>query len=257
MSSPLISDAALAKATFDEWWTFGSTLFGALVGSVVGGLISYFLVRQSNAETAKRDLIIRRYNEKAIAFKLVVKIGEVVSSLAALHHQIENGISAAEAAGIGGPLWSKMQPMVGLEKRINFDPEEIAILLPLKLNETINSLFVLDDQHNSFAAAMEIYSQKRTAFGEKFGATMTGSVGVTEMTIEQHTLAGLLIAEMDALAKGIRADSKKWFEESKKKFLARSALVWKSIFPIWRFQNLSSPTTTARKTRVTRCPTFQ
>ena len=216
-----IPDVALAKATFEEWWTFGTTLFGAVVGSVVGGLISYFLTRQANRETAKREEAARQNNNKSIAFRLIVKTGEIVSSLAALHHQTEDHIASAEKQGIQGPLWSKMLPMVGLEKRINFDPEEIAILLPLKINETINSLFMLDDQHNSIMATMELYSRKRAAFGERFGAFINeNNVGTTDFTQEQLQMASPMIAELDALAKSIRAGAKEYFGEAVKIFEA-------------------------------------
>jgi hypothetical protein len=214
-----ISDVALAKATFDEWWTFGSTLLGAVVGATVAGVTSYILARQSNKETAAREWAKRRNDDKALAFSLIVKIGEVVSSLASLHHQTEGNIAAAEAEGVDGPLWCKMLPMVGMEKRIHFESQEIAILLPLKMDSTINSLFILDDQHNSLLATMQHYSAKRTAFGERFGADMSGSVGSTTVTIEQYRLAGPPVAELEALAIAIRTDSKKWFEGAIKVFI--------------------------------------
>lgn len=206
------------RATFDEWWTFASTILGALIGAIVAGGISYILAKQANKEIAERDRIERRYKEKSLAFSLIIKVGEIVSSLAALHHQNEENISRAEAAGVDGDLWGKMIPIVGTEKRIYFTSEEIAVLLPLRIDATINSLLTLDDQHNSLLATMSLYSQKRSAFGERFGAEMSGNVGQTAVTIDQYRLAAPAIAEMQALALSIRAGGKKWFEASQRIF---------------------------------------
>lgn len=221
-----ITELIQLKATADQWWSFGSTLFGAVVGSAVAGVISYLLAAKASKEVLKRDEAARREKDAAMAFQLLVKIGKILSSLAALHHQTEQSIKDAEAKGVSGSLWTKVIPIVATDKRVYFEAQEIAVLVKLRVNDEINELLILDDKHNGLLRAMELYSHKRSEFGSRFGANIkSDNAGSTFLTVEEMLKASPLMVELNALAESIRSGAREDYTTARSVFLKVSKVL--------------------------------
>ncbi|MGA9796769.1 MAG: hypothetical protein WBQ17_14685 [Rhizomicrobium sp.] len=201
-------------AISDNWWLFGSTLAGAVVGAVVGGAFAYLLARKATRETLERDSKERIDRDKAAAFRLIVKISKIVSSFSTLKKHIDNAVVRAVEAKHAGDLWMLLEPLAPTSKRVDFEAEELSVLVPMNEYDLLNSLLILDDKHNIIMQAMEIYWVKRSEFGSTFGAKMDGHRGVTDLVGKAAELAGPRIMELHDLAESLRANVNEYVSEA-------------------------------------------
>ncbi len=212
MVDPRLASQVLTDST--GWMTLWASLLGAIVGAVVGGTISYLLARKATKEARSLREEQRKEHEKVLALKVSVKVGKIASSLRAFHKQTEQQISEAEAAGITGPyLYAKMLPMIGTEKRIHFDAEELALFMAIKDNEILADLMVMDDRYNSLAETFGYYGSRRTELTSHFPAVMSGTVGSTAFTPESWAMIAPRIVELDQLALSLRSGAREYYAD--------------------------------------------
>ena len=181
---------------------------------VVGGVITYFQARKASAEALERDSKERLDKSKAAAFRVIVKLSKIISSLGAVHFHIERCVAKALEQKHQGPLWTALEPLAGTSKRVDFEADELAVFVPMNEYDALNALLSMDDKHNVVMETMQTYFEKRSEFGSIFGAKMDGRRGVTEMNEEEHNRAGPRIAELTDLAEALRREAKESFDEA-------------------------------------------
>ncbi|HEX4304206.1 MAG TPA: hypothetical protein VHZ78_15525 [Rhizomicrobium sp.] len=194
-----------------DWWLAWTTLGGAVVGSVVAGIISYIQARQATKETLARDEADRLDRDKTTAFRVHVKLSRILSNLGGLHRQIELAVADADARGLKGALWTKLEPFAGVYPPVCFDADELAIFASMKEYELLGKLMTVDDNHNSYMEAVKIYSTRRLAFEDKFGVPRSPAAPI--LTPDLAVLAAPLMEELDALATDIRGIARDSFTE--------------------------------------------
>jgi hypothetical protein len=180
-----------------SWSSVASIIFGATISAIVG----YLLQKNSFAEARRLKEHDRFEVRKALAYSLFFKMIRVHSTIAQLGNAVNESLAKAKADGLEGALWQKIIPMGNMPPRVKFTSDEMALLLSLNF-ELFNDLGAYDDVQNSLLDMFELYGNQRHTLMEKFGAKMTGRVGVTTLSHEDvewlepraHILNGL--AEM-------------------------------------------------------------
>jgi hypothetical protein len=160
-----------------SWSSVASIMFGAAISAVV----SYLLQRNSFAEARRQKEADRFEVRKAQAYSLFFKMIRIHSTIVITGAAISESLAKAKAKSLEGALWQIVIPFANLPPRVKFSSDEMALLLSLDYN-LFNDVGPYDDVHNSLLDQIELYGVKRGALMEKFGAKMTGTVGVTNLT---------------------------------------------------------------------------
>ncbi|MCK1611051.1 MULTISPECIES: hypothetical protein [unclassified Bradyrhizobium] len=178
------------------WSNVVSILFGAALSATV----SYLLQRNSFAEARRLKDHDRYESRRAQAYSLFFKLIRIHSNIVLLGRAITESIGEAEKYGLGdATLWQKIQPVGNLPPPVKFSSDEMALLLSLDTG-LFNALGPYDEVHNSLLDVFELYKTKRQTLMERFGAKMTGSVGVTGLTQSDADWMSPRAVELNGLA---------------------------------------------------------
>jgi hypothetical protein len=184
--------------TVSTAWAVFSVLGGTIVGSVIGGSVSYWLQRK-NLATAKAQRESDRFEtRKALGFSLLYKMIQISSELNNSAVAISGSIEAGRKAGLVD-LYQVVQPPVPIADKVKFTPEEMALLLSIDSN-LFNEIAALDNLHNSTIGLFELYLSRRTSVLERFGATMVGSIGTTGLTEADKNWLAPRAVELNGIA---------------------------------------------------------
>jgi hypothetical protein len=176
------TSVAEPSSTITAWAVF-SAIGGSIVGSVLGGCISYFLQRK-NLAAAKEQREADRYEvRKSLAYALFFKMIRIHSTIALLDRDNSATLTKMKTEHFTGALWQRMLGHGNLPPTVKFTTDEMALLLSLD-PQLFNELGPYDDVHNSLLDLFALYAQQRHAMMEKFGAKMNGAIGTTELTKE-------------------------------------------------------------------------
>lgn len=131
--------------------------FGAAVlGAVVGGLISYLLQRQALAAATAQHDSDRNEVRKALALSLVFKMIRISSDLNNLGKSILELMERAKKGGFTGMPFQIVVPTVPLPDPVRFSPDEMAWVLSAD-NNLFNEMGPLDELHASTVAIFDLY----------------------------------------------------------------------------------------------------
>ena len=187
---------AAEVSTVSTVWAVFSAIGGSLAGAFIGGSVSYFLQTKSlNAMKAQRDED-RFEVRKALGFSLFIKMSEVTSNINTVRKYFAEPIAQARTEGETELFWRFVLPPANVFARINFLPEEMAIVLSLD-SDLFNRLMRWDEIHNGMLDVFELYRAKRYKFTDMLSADMTGYVGSSTFTEEEMARAAPRMAELD------------------------------------------------------------
>jgi hypothetical protein len=182
----------------DTMITALATFGAAVLGAVVGGLISYLLQGQALAATNVQQDSDRREVRKALALSLVFKMIRISSDLNNLGKSILDSMERARKDGITGMPFQIVMPTLPLPDPIRFSPDEMAWVLSVN-NNLFNEMGPLDELHTSTVAIFDLYNAKRSHLLDRLGAEMKGMVGTTTLTHEQKLWFEPRAAELNQL----------------------------------------------------------
>jgi hypothetical protein len=168
----------MSDATITALATFGA----AVLGAVVGGLISYFLQSQALAAAKVQHDGDRKEVRKTIGYSLLFKMIRLASDLVLLKKHLEDSIG--KMANGDTAYWRSVLPLAPLPDPIQFLPDEMALVLSLD-SGVFNTLAAIDERHNSTVGIFALYASKREAATSPFGAEMSGATGTTTLTAKQ------------------------------------------------------------------------
>jgi hypothetical protein len=190
-----------------NWWTVFSTLGGTIVGSAISVTTSYLLQRKS-LRSAKVQRDDDRFEvRKALGYSVLHKMINITSELHNVGRAVMESLEEAEKTGLdGGALFQIVKPIVPIAEKITFSSEEMALVLSIDTN-LFNQIGPMDRLHNSTVALVDLYGTRRTLVMERFGATMQGSIGTTEMTEEQKRWVEPRGVELNSLVAAILQQS--------------------------------------------------
>lgn len=197
-------------------WAVFSAIGGSIVGTVLGGCVSYFL-QQRNLKAAKTQRDEDRFEiRRALGFSLFYKMIKISSELNNSAFAISESIKRGKANGLA-ELFQMVQAPVPIADKINFSPEEMALLLSVDVS-LFNEMASLDNLHNSTVGLFDLYLRRRTAVMERFGATMNGSIGITGLTQNDAAWLAPRAFELNELARSM-------FEQA----LGGAKLTWEAL----------------------------
>jgi hypothetical protein len=188
-------------------WAVVSAFGGAIIGSVLGGLTSYFLQRKSLAATKALHDLDRTETRKALGYSLLFKMIRVVSSLQQLGKLVTGSLEQAKLKGFAGERWQVVLPVAPLPDAIRFSPEEMALVLSMD-SKLFNDIAALDELHNSTVAIFGLYASKRNSILEHLGAEMQGSMGTTWLTEAQKKWLAPRSVELNSLVDRTEQDAR-------------------------------------------------
>jgi hypothetical protein len=164
-------------------WAVFSALGGSIVGSIVGGVIAYWLQNKSLAATKAQHDDDRFNIRRAQAYSLFVKMIKIHSSIVLLGRSIKE--DTAKAAKLNKQPWQMVLPLGTLPDRVRFLSDEVALLLGLD-NSLFNEIGPFDEIQSSLIGMFDTYRIKRAEMMQPFGADMEGAMGTMRMTPDQH-----------------------------------------------------------------------
>lgn len=210
--------------------------FGAAVlGAVVGGLISYLLQRQALAAATAQHDSDRDEVRKALALSLVFKMIRISSDLNNLGKSILKSMERAKKGGFTGMPFQIVVPTVPLPDPVRFSPDEMAWVLSVD-NNLFNEMGPLDELHTSTVAIFDLYHTKRGQVLDRLGAEMKGMTGTTTLTHEQKLWFEPRAAELNQLVELMSQRSQRDTREAWAAFDKLTAVVSKEFNINLRFE---------------------
>jgi hypothetical protein len=93
-----------------------------LMAVILGAALTYFTTR---AFERRKD----RSERRAQAFELLLKLQDLINGALAINRQLKRGIAAAEAAGVDGPTWTKLEEIASIgDYEIRLSTAELSFL---------------------------------------------------------------------------------------------------------------------------------
>lgn len=184
------------SATIDSLGALGgqfwSTLIGAVVGAIVGGMISFGLQVHGVTATRNERLAARRQEDLAIAFSVIVKVIKVMSNIGHIKAALYDGLSKLNTPeSSGAESWQVVPPFGTKFPEVTFTKEESAFVFSTKVKSLMLSTLELADVYNDLVQMVSVYSEKREALTGEFSvAAMEGSLAATDF--DRETLRSLL-----------------------------------------------------------------
>lgn len=180
-------------------WAVFSAIGGAITGSILGGAINFVIQKAARKEAKKQRDDDRLDVRKARAYSLLFKLLRIDSDLHSLRKTLVACFDETKTKNFKGEPWQIVQPIANIPDAVKFSAEEMALVLSME-DTIFNQIATLDERHKSTIVLFEMYRDRRWATTEKFGATMTGNLGVTGLTQEQVMWLAPRAVELNSLA---------------------------------------------------------
>jgi hypothetical protein len=208
-------------------WAVFSAIGGSIVGSVVGGAISYWLQNKNLAAIGAQRAEDRFEGRKALAYSLFIKMGKVFSNLNLVRKTMQQSYLDGKAAGLKEP-WMYVKGFAASLSHVNFSTEEMALILSIDA-PLFNDMMPWDAIHNGVIDVFEFYGRRRAELLDRMPATMTGDIGRTTFTAEQLMSIAPRAAELNGIIESLRAQTISDSEEAWKLNERMFALVKKEF----------------------------
>ncbi len=190
------------SSTDITWWAVVSAFGGTVIGSIVGGLVSFWLQRKSLAATKALRDADRHEVRKALGYALLFKMIRLSSDLVQLGQPVADAVEEATRDG-RTELWPVVLPTAPLPDPIRFSSEEMALVLSLD-SGLFNDMAALDDLHKSTVALFRVYAEMRTTLTSTLQpVSMVGQIGTTILTREERERIQPRSVELDLLIRGM------------------------------------------------------
>jgi len=94
------------------WWAVASAFGGTIIGSVLGGTISFWLQKRSLAATKSLHDADRTEVRKALGYAIFFKMIRLCSDLQQLGNPVKEAIERAKREGHADELWARVMPIL-------------------------------------------------------------------------------------------------------------------------------------------------
>lgn len=197
-----------------------ATLLAGLGGTILGGLISWAIARQTAAEARATARENHRQSEKSNALKAVIKVAQLANNIYTIHRAIERPIAEARATGdYRIAIWPFLRPSTHVHSEINFAVDDLMSFTFAGKSNIIQEMIMLSSRHNTLSEAYSTYCRKREEF-QQFSEPFSRydhATGQHETVLrgEASIRAEMKIFELDSLSKELRASATEYNEHAK------------------------------------------
>jgi hypothetical protein len=198
---------------------FGAAEFwAAIVGAIVGGLISLMAQRYEIAEQRKQREEDKKQLQKMLAFSVSIKMNTIYTDFFRLNQHLEESVKIASVNNVRPCNATNM--LVALPDVITFSMEERSCIYQIGPIDLFNALLVMDRYHRTAILAFENYnSLKLELEGSITNASLktniSGQVVSSETSDQSRKKLELRMNGADSLLSQIRGQLSQHLSESK------------------------------------------
>jgi hypothetical protein len=155
---------------------FWSGIVGALVGSVTGGTIAYFVQVAAFREARRLRVEEQLLSKQSLATSLMFKVMRAHGNASTINSHIKECLDRIGDQEM--EPWQVFIPLANFPAQIHFASEEQTMLFGLKDNKVFELAIDIDVANNSLIDAVEILSQERRTLASSLNnETIQGNVG--------------------------------------------------------------------------------
>jgi hypothetical protein len=151
-----------SKCLFEDS-SFVSAIWGAVLGALVAGFISWWLQRQEFKRQNKIDIELSKRKDAALMVSLISKTQKIVSTYANLLNEFKASSILAQKEGDGDLSSEYFKSLLNFPEQIVISIDELSFFLMDGYNPLYNDLFGLDHMHNGVIDALRYYSTERSS----------------------------------------------------------------------------------------------
>lgn len=162
-----ISSMSGAVAATSPYWDLVPAVIGGVIGALAGGIPAWLLAKRQSDETLRRDTQQRRETERALAFRVCVRLLTIINSTISLRNHVQRCIALlTKPENAHMEPWQVLIPMIGHtdEGQERFDAEEMAVFASANERDFMMDAMLLARRHSSSLASFKTYCQQREAF---------------------------------------------------------------------------------------------
>lgn len=192
----------------------GSEFWAAIIGAVVGGLITLIAQRQEQKASRQERAEDRKIEAKGQAYSLLFKVISIHASFAHIKAHVDERLEFGKSVKTE-QVFAILLPIVNPPSPIDFVPSEMAMLLSLKDDDVFNALASLDKIHNSIIPAWTMYEARRSSIaaqGEDHTFDVSDGKGQFDVRRGSHLEA--MMFEVEAVAKELVRRAQQDFAEA-------------------------------------------
>jgi hypothetical protein len=166
---------------------FWSTLIGAVVGAVVGGLITLGLQLWNLRHIQNQEAAARERHDFTTATSMLLKAAKMFSTIKHINDHLQAAVEQAKQyEGKDDSIWQMVQSTVGKTSEVAFTDDE-RMLAVADIPKNFIAVPQMPDIHNSLIDLVAEYSKRRVELMSLISAIPgEGMQATTELTVEEH-----------------------------------------------------------------------
>lgn len=170
----------------------------ALVGVLIGGLISYLTTRMFEN---------RRLSEirEGLAYAVIFKLVRLTNDLEQTQQHLTNCLGALDQIDTNEPLWQRLLDFFGFsDAELIFSAEELALVAGMKNQQLTMNLMELEAGHRIVTSTLRQMTMLRQQIAESGLATqISGNVVTFEANQAQMAAIGPTLLNLDSFARSL------------------------------------------------------
>lgn len=187
-----------------ELW---AAILGAIVGAIAAGGISYFLQKINLDEARHQRIEEVKERQSALAHSLLFKMMRIHTNIVWIHFHMEDAFKKLDGSGNIQEPWQVLLPIVNTPDRIQFSPDEMAMLLRLKNDDVFNAMASMDTVNNMFVAAITMYNTGRAELSPLLVGDVEGTVLTVGLDPDQFRIVRPKMLVLNSLAELMRVEA--------------------------------------------------
>lgn len=182
----------------NEFW---AALAGAVVGSLISGVISYVL-QKSSFEEQRRDRLTQESDKRrALGHSLFFKVHSIANTLQHLKNHVDHcQRGAADEGGESAPPVTYLLPILNVGDPVQLVAEEMTLLLSTGADDAFNRVLEIAPIHNSILPVWQHYAAMRAELNEITSTGIDLSTGFGHSEFPANSPAAVKFFETNQVA---------------------------------------------------------
>jgi hypothetical protein len=159
-------------------------LGGALLGSGLGGAISWWLQSQNLAEQRAARVLASEERNRALGYAVVLKLSQIRDGFKNIGMHIEEGNPLKNSKEGEQPRqwWETLKPIASLPNPVHFTVDEQVLILSLNKTEILNGMLELDTAFLVTLGSLRRYDDLREKLQDQLSAFVSSVDGESVFT---------------------------------------------------------------------------
>lgn len=193
--------------TIQDWITIAVGFGGAIVGAVVGGVVSSRQIRQTHALQLEKDHSDREAVENAALVAAQFQASLILTDVEAIVRAINESLELANKRGLTSqPMFMRMMPIIGNMDTPQLDLHAIAPLVSARENDLVQAYIETHAKHSVLVDSLRRFDAVKQDLNERVSPYMTFHDGrpAVEMNASRQAQLQPFFDSADSLAQQIR-----------------------------------------------------